>query len=73
MSHHSIASKDFSRKTLTALSRKGIAVAGMTFVPGADGSFANGERAYELVVNGCQYIRTHGQVLTCAASSWCGE
>jgi hypothetical protein len=71
--HHPIASKDFSRKTLSQLTRKGIEIASATFVPGADGSFANGERAYALVVNGCQYLRTHSQVLVCAASSWCGE
>jgi hypothetical protein len=71
--HHPIASKDFSRKTLGQLARKAIAVAGATFVPGADGSYANGERAYALVVDGCQYLRSHAQVLTCAASSWRGE
>ena len=71
--HHPIASKDFSRKTLGQLARKGIAVAGAQFAPDAQGSFANGERVYVLVVNGCQYIRTHAQVLVCAASSWRGE
>lgn len=71
--HHPIASKDFSRKTLTALSRKGVAIGGATLAPGADGSYANGERAYALIVDGCQYLRTHSQVLVCAASSWRGE
>lgn len=71
--HHPIASKDFSRKTLGQLFRKGISVGGATVAPGADGTFANGERVYALVVNGCQYLRTHSQVLTCAASSWRGE
>jgi hypothetical protein len=71
--HHAIASKDFSRKTLSQLARKGIAVTGAAFAPGPDGSFANGERVYILVIDGCQYIRTHAQVLVCAASSWRGD
>jgi hypothetical protein len=61
--HHAIASKDFSRKTLGQLTRKGIAISGASWAPGADGSYANGERVYALVIDGCQCIRTHGEVL----------
>jgi hypothetical protein len=60
------ATKDFSRKTLAALAKKGIAVIGATFVPGADGTFANGERAYQLDNAGQHQIRTFGQVLALA-------
>lgn len=57
---------DFSRKTLVALSKKGISISGITMVPGADGSFANGERAYLLNVNGCGCVRTLLEVLALA-------
>ena len=70
--HHPIASKDFNCKTLNQLERKGVSVAGMSLAPGKDGSFANGERVYALVVDGCQYLRSHAQVLVCASSSWRG-
>lgn len=58
--------RDFSRKTLTALARKGIEVLGATFVPGSDGSFANGDRAYKVNDNGCGRVLTFTQVLEAA-------
>jgi hypothetical protein len=68
MSSSSIASKDFSRTTLAALRKQGIAVIGSTFVPGADGTFANGERAYQLDDNGTSKLRTFLDVLSIAGT-----
>ncbi len=72
-SHLQIAAKDFSKKTLNQLSSKGIRLADVSWAPGTDGSFSNGERVYALVIDGCQYMRTYLQVLVCASSSWRGE
>lgn len=66
MSHFS--SKDFSRKTLSGLRKQGIAVIGATFVPGADGTFANGERAYQLDNKGTSQLRTFLEVLSMAGT-----
>lgn len=60
--------RDFSRKTLGALRKQGISIVGATFVPGADGSFANGERAYQLDDNGTSRLRTFGEVLALAGA-----
>jgi hypothetical protein len=57
---------DFSAATRRALARKGIEVYGTTFVPAADGSFANGDRAYKVSDNGCGRIWTFRQVLEAA-------
>lgn len=71
--HHPIPSTHFAKKTLRQLSKKGITITGATWIPGADGSYANGETAYELEVNGCRYLRTFLQVRKAAESTWSGE
>ena len=58
--------RDFTVKTRNALARKGITVIGSTFIPGSAGSFANGERAYNVSDNGCGRVWTFGQVLEAA-------
>jgi hypothetical protein len=35
---------------------------GSTWVPGIDGSFANGERAYELDDNGTHRLRSYSEI-----------
>jgi hypothetical protein len=62
-----IASSDFSKSAVSALKSKGITFHGFTFVPGEDGSYANGERAYELNDNGTLVVRTYMQVKALAA------
>ena len=61
MKNHEI-SKDFSKKIVKALNKKGIFIVGSTFVPGSDGSFANGERAYMLNDNGTGMTRLYLEV-----------
>jgi len=46
--HHEISAASFSAKTLKALAKKGLFLASSTFIPGPDGSFANGESAFLL-------------------------
>ena len=58
--------RDFTVKTRNALARKGIVVLNATFIPGEDGSFANGSRAYNVSDNGCGRVWTFGQVLEAA-------
>ena len=59
---------DFSKKTLSALARKGIALVGLTVIPdmSSDMPFANGSRGYQLNDNGCHRIRTFTEVLELA-------
>jgi len=57
---------DFSKTTRRALARKGMEIYGITFIPGLDGSFASGERAYKVNDNGCGRILTFRQVLEAA-------
>lgn len=57
------ASKDFSKAVRAALTSKGIAITCTTWLPGTDGSFANGERGYVLNDNGTQRLRTHAGVV----------
>mgnify|MGYP003661600841 CR=1 FL=1 len=45
-SHHPIAGAKFSNATLRRLTKKGIFLVSSTWIPGADGSFANGETAF---------------------------
>lgn len=58
--------RDFSSKTRNTLARKGITVLTATFIPGSDGSFANGERAYNVSDNGCGRVWTFAQVMEAA-------
>ncbi len=63
-SHHPIAGSKFSNATLRRLTKKGIFLVSSTWIPGADGSFANGETAF-LVSDG--RLLTALQVLKLAA------
>lgn len=67
--HHFIAGSHFSAKTRRQLSKKGIQIVGAEWVPGANGSYANGETAYRLLANGCCYLRSFLQVRAAAESS----
>ncbi len=59
--------RDFSKNTLSALSKRGISVIGITVIPDNSGlPFASGERGYKLNDNGCLIIRTFAQVLELA-------
>ena len=58
--------RDFSSKTRNALARKGIIVLSSTFVPGEDGSFANGRRAYNVADNGTAKVWFFAQVMEAA-------
>lgn len=60
--------KDFSKKTISALTRKGITLIGLTMIPGTgDLPWATGETAYILNDNGTQRVRSFAQVLELAA------
>lgn len=64
--HHEIPASHFSKKTLKALTRKGIAIVSATYVPGTDGSYTNGETGYILDDNGTERVRSFLQVLDLA-------
>ena len=60
--------KDFSRKTLNALAKRGVRVIGLTFIPASgDLPFACGERGYKIDDNGCARVWTFAQVIGAAA------
>ncbi len=61
-----MASQDFRRSVVTALSRKGIRLVGSQMVPDAKGSYALGEIAYTLDDNGTGRVRTYSEVLALA-------
>ena len=64
----SFFSRDFSRQTVTSLSRKGIEIVGRTYIPGTgEMPFATGETGYEVSDNGCSRVLTFRQVLEAAA------
>lgn len=46
--HHPIAGSKFSSATLCRLAKKKVFIVTATWIPGADGSFANGESAFLL-------------------------
>lgn len=58
-----IASKDFSRQTIAALKANGVMIQRATFVPGPNGSYLNGERAYVIDDNGCGRVLLYLEVL----------
>lgn len=60
-------SKDFSRTVNAQLKKLGAVIIGATFIPGVDGTFANGERAYQLDHNGTSILRTYREVLAMVA------
>lgn len=61
--------RDFSKAVLTALKKRGIEIVGARWVPGADGSYANGETAYQLNNNGTSILRTYLQVVDLAGGA----
>jgi hypothetical protein len=63
MTHHNIASANFSKKTLKNLQKKGIFITSSFYSPGRDGTFANGETVYQLS-NG--QVRTFLEILAIA-------
>lgn len=66
MNHHFIAALDFKRATLAALAKKGITLHSVATIPGCDGTFANGERAYGLDDNGTFRLVSFLDVLSIA-------
>jgi len=62
--------KDFSKKTLSLLSKKGISIIGTQAVPDFDGDRYFSGVAYKLVYDGTMFLRTFQQVQVLAASSW---
>lgn len=62
-----IAKRDFSAKTLRALSAKGIELVGVQALPGyGDMPWANAERGFLVSDNGCGRVWTFAQVLEAA-------
>ena len=58
---------DFSKKTLNALAKRGIRIAGLTVIPGeGDLPFATGERGYLVEDNGTGRVWTWRQVMAAA-------
>lgn len=58
--------KDFSRKTIAALARKGISVIGAQAAPAFEGDETFSGKNYRLDQNGCGIVRSHAQVLELA-------
>lgn len=60
---------DFSKKTIKALSLKGIRLIGLTVIPDMTAAlpFASGSRGYCLDDNGCHRIKTFSEVMALAA------
>lgn len=67
--HTAPVAKDFSVKVRNTLARRGIAIVGSTWLPGTDGSFANGERGYVLDDCGTQKVRTYTDLVSYAAEA----
>lgn len=63
MAASTAASRDFSRTTLAALRRRGVAIYGATFLPDSSGSYLRGERGYKVDDNGTGRVLTFRQVL----------
>ena len=62
-----IARRDFSAKTLRALSQRGVELVSVQMLPGAgDMPWANAERGYVVSHNGCGKVWTFAQVLGAA-------
>jgi hypothetical protein len=62
-----IARRYFNAKTVRALGKRGVRVIGATWLPGTDGSFANGQTGICLDNNGTHEIRSYLEVLGMAA------
>lgn len=63
--HHEIPASHFNNKTLKTLTKKGIAIVGMTALP-VNGSYLNTQTGYELNNNGTGQIKNYLQVLEMA-------
>lgn len=60
----SLASRDFSSKTLRTLGKRGVSVVGVQALPGCgDMPWSNAERGYVVAVNGQARVWTFTQVL----------
>lgn len=68
-----VLTSHFSKKTLAALSRKGVEVVGMQAIPAFEGDVYFSGTAYILNAKGTQLVRTHSQVLVMSTSSWTSE
>lgn len=66
-----MAEKDFSKKTLRALSRKGVTLYGIQMVPdfSTDLPMANAEKVYLLNDNGTSRVRSFREVLNIAEAA----
>ena len=53
-----IVKREFSRKTISALAKKGIEIVGVTSIPDSEGSFLNATRAFEISDKGTGKIKT---------------
>lgn len=62
------AAKDFSKAVRAALKTQGIAIYSSTWLPGVDGSYANGERGYFVNDNGTSRILTYVGVIAQAGA-----
>jgi hypothetical protein len=58
--------RDFSRKTLAALARKGIRVLGAQAAPAFAGDETFSGRVYQIAKDGCSMMRSHAQVMEMA-------
>lgn len=58
--------RDFNRKTIKALASQGAKIYDRTWLPGKDGSYANGETGYKIDHNGTSKIMNYLQVLEMA-------
>jgi hypothetical protein len=63
-------SKDFSKKTVSQLAKKGISIVGIQAVPAFKGDQYFSETAYILKHEGTGFIRSFSQVIVLASSSW---
>jgi len=61
---------DFSKKTLSLLSKKNISVIGAQAIPSFEGDLYFSGTAYKLRYNEVHFMRTHSQVIVLAQSSW---
>ena len=67
--HTAPVAKDFSVAVRNTLARRGMLIVGSTWLPGTDGSFANGERGYIIDDCGTQRIRTYADLAAYAKAS----
>lgn len=61
---------NFSKKTLSNLTKKNIQILGTQAIPGFEEDKFFSGTAYKLSYNGIGFIRTHSQVIVLASSYW---